>query len=395
MGLGLKDKLIYVDLFGQGINLTINKMTKSKTFFGGILSIIMMTLVCLNFIFYADDLIYKSNPQSSSEVQMMKIMPNITLTNLSFPFSVSLTNSGNHLIYKPQYFKYHFYYVYGDTSSSVMNFIQLKIKNCTRDNFPLISGDTLDNLKLNQTICIENQNLTISGSWTENFISYISLKVSICLNITEEDKCAPMREIEDYIFSGSYFWKIYYQDTNINVQDLNEPISYVMRNYYKLIKLGSFKIVEFFIRQQTLKSEEGFMYKSQSTYDSLSFDTDKFDDGSFDESTYDLIEFKILASPNKFIVHRSYLKFQTVLASVGGLASLMRLVFTLLSFKFSEMKRNEILLNKIFDFDIRTDIESEHFCRRELKRKLRIHSRGTSESKLERKIKSKMKIVKK
>jgi hypothetical protein len=367
----VEEILTYADFFGQGINLTINKMTKAKTIFGGILSILLVIMVSFLFFFYAEDLLYRQNPLTSNELQMMKKFPNITLDKFSFPFSVSLLNKENEMIYKPKYFKYQFNYIYGDTSNSQLNSLPLKVKNCGSDDFPLISNEQFENLNLNNTLCIENQNLTISGSMTEKSISFISIKISICLNITEEDQCAPMQEIEEFIFSGTYSWKIYYQDTNISPHDLNEPTSYVMRNYYKLIKLGSYKIVEFFIRQQTLKSDEGFMFKSQSFYDSIGFDTDKFDDGSFDESTYDLIEFKILASPNKFNIQRSYLKIQTVLASVGGLTSLLKILFTLLSLKFSEMKRNEILLNKIFDFDVRTEIQSENYCKSELKRKLR------------------------
>lgn len=363
--------LTQADLFGQGINLTINRSTKAKTAFGGILSIILIILVSCLFFFYAEDLLYRANPITSNEIQMMTSFPTINLDKSNFPFSVALVNKENRLIYDSKYFRYQYNYIYGDTSSSELNSIPLKVNYCTPDDFPLISNEQYNNTHLDNTFCIENKNLSLSGSMTEKFISYISIKISVCRNLTDPNECAPIEEVEEFIYNDSLFWNIYYQDTNISPQNLNNPISYVMRNNKKLIKIGSYKTVEFFIRQQTLKSDEGFMFKSQTLYDSISFDIDKFDDGTFDESTYDLIEFKILVSPNKFIIHRSYLKIQTVLASVGGLTSLMRLLFTVLSFKFSEMKRDEIILNKIFDFDLSTNVESENFFKSELKRKLR------------------------
>jgi hypothetical protein len=41
-----------------------------------------------------------------------------------------------------------------------------------------------------------------------------------------------------------------------------------------------------------------------------------------------------------------------VLASVGGLANILRIAFLILCYIFSIVKRDEIILNKIFEFDL-------------------------------------------
>jgi hypothetical protein len=387
MGLQIRELITFVDFFGQGIELTIDKKVKSKTVIGGILSITLVMLLTAMFILYADDLLYQKNPQTSNEIQMLITMPNITLSTMTFPISVSMTNSGNFVIYKPDFFKYEVNYMYGLTTDPFLNAIPLKVMNCTKDHFPLISNESYDMMNMGDFMCIENQNITISGSWAQNYISYLSMKISLCINRSPEDKCAPVDDLMAFIFSGTYFWKIYYQDTNINSQERNDPISYMLKNYYKLMKMGSYKIVEIFVREQTLSSDEGFMFKSKTSYDSIAFDFDKFDDGTYDESTHTLVEFKFLVSPNRYIFHRTYLKIQTVLASVGGLASLLKLSFTLICYTFSVTNRNEILMNKIFDFDIRGEINSKNFSKSELLRKLKkiqdVHKKKIDEKKAE------------
>ena len=74
MKLRIEKIITCLDVFGQGINLTIDKQTKSKTFFGGLLSILLSIFVASMFYFYGDDFFYKTNPQTSNEIQMLNII---------------------------------------------------------------------------------------------------------------------------------------------------------------------------------------------------------------------------------------------------------------------------------------------------------------------------------
>ena len=51
------------DIFGTTVEFKINKQVRSKTILGGILSILMIVLLCIMFAISSQDVIYKENPQ--------------------------------------------------------------------------------------------------------------------------------------------------------------------------------------------------------------------------------------------------------------------------------------------------------------------------------------------
>lgn len=93
------------------------------------------------------------------------------------------------------------------------------------------------------------------------------------------------------------------------------------------------------------------MMQSVNKNSSIAWDTFNYDESIMNESQT-LVEFNFLVSQNNLIYHRAYLKVQTVLASVGGLANIFRIVFIAICYTFSVTKRDEAILNKVFDFDI-------------------------------------------
>lgn len=337
-----------IDLFGQGIELRIEKFSKSKTIIGGLLTIIMFLMLLFMFYITSEDVFNKTNPNISVEQQVNKELLPIILDKNTFPLSFSLMMNGNYAIYKPSYFSYFISIRYGKTTDPALTEDFYNITQCRKEFFPRVSQEDYDKLNMNQNFCVEDQNITLAGGWNSDYISYLSLRIAMC---TGSDECAPYDEIVDFIKSNTFFWNLFYMNTNINPQNFEEPISYNIFNYYKLCKLGSFKLTELYIRPQNLKSDEGFIFQSIKYLSSLSYDFDNYDDSAIDDSLT-LVDFEFLVSPNIFIYHRNYLKIQDVLASVGGLANLIRILFLIICYTFSIVKRDEIILNKLFEFDL-------------------------------------------
>jgi hypothetical protein len=342
-----------IDIFGQGIELRIGKDKKSKTNLGGILSIIMAGMLLAMFSLNVGDVLNRKNPQISVEQQVSADYPNLVLDQQTFPFSISLTNNGNRGVYKPNYFKYSVRLKSGLTTADSLNETEYELVNCTKKYFPRVSEDLYNSLNMNQNLCINNQNITISGSWSKDYIAYLVLKISIC---KDSASCAPIDEIKRYLKDSTWFWNIYFQNTNINPQSFEDPVKYTLMNFYKMIKLDSYKIIEFYMRPQTLKSDEGLFFETNNLNHSIAYDYDIFDEGTFDDSNT-LVEFNILVSKNNFVYHRTYIKVQNILASVGGLSTLIRTSFLIICYIFSIVKRDEVILNKIFEFDLRDEAD--------------------------------------
>jgi hypothetical protein len=343
-----------LDQFGQGVELRIKNQTKSQTIIGGILSLTMLIFLLLMFFFQAQDIFYRRNPQISLEQQVSGISPEIILDHKTFPIAIALTDNSNLALNLPRYFNFSFFLFSGPTSEYLAE-THYPLVSCKKEYFPLVTQDSYDSLGMDNYLCIENQRLALQGSWGEPYISYLIVRISVCKNETENGSCAPIEEIEQFIRGDIYYWNIYYQNTNINPQEPDNPTTFTMVNYYNLLKFGFRKMISIFCRRQTLKSDDGFIMKSLNYDDSIAWDTFSYDESMGDESGT-LVEFNFLVSPNYYTYHRAYLKIQTVLASVGGLANIFRLVFLAICYIFSVVKRDEAILNKIFDFDIQDEL---------------------------------------
>jgi hypothetical protein len=348
--IGLKSYICLIDIFGQGIQLKIDKNTKSKTIFGGIMSIFMIVLLSVFFYFNAQDVLYKTNPQISVEQQINSNSPDLILDQSSFPISFSLTNYGNYRVFNPKYFTYSLVYSFGETSAEYTEDVHLNMTQCTKDYFPNIPEQKFFDQQLDKNLCIENQNVSLLGSWQGGSLYIKFMKISISMCQGKED-CAPYEEINDYINSNVLFWNLYYQNTNINPQNADQPISYNIVNYYKALKSETRKFTEINLRRQKLQSEEGFLFQSTNIMESIAYDYEWADVGSLDDSKT-LIEFAIFASQNTYIYHRAYMKIQTAIANVGGMANVIRVAFVIICYIFSIIKRDEIILNRLFDFDL-------------------------------------------
>ena len=206
-----------LDIFGQGINLTINGQLKSKTLVGGTLSIIMIMLLMAMFFVSAQDVLYPKNPQVSVESVVLNSIPDMALDKYSFPVAIALTGNSNGAIVKPNYFTYSFIVQSGNTAED-LTMTEMNMTNCRKEFFPNIDQENYDSLGMDDFFCVEDQNVIISGAWAEAYISYLTLRISFCINGTEVE-CAPEEEIYDYIKQAALYFNIYFQDTVINAQD--------------------------------------------------------------------------------------------------------------------------------------------------------------------------------
>ena len=66
----------------------------------------------------------------------------------------------------------------------------------------------------------------------------------------------------------------------------------------------------------------------------------------------DLGYFNIYRSEKKEVTHLTYVKLQEVIADVGGMANAFIFICFLLSYLTTERKKNEAIINKIFNIEI-------------------------------------------
>jgi hypothetical protein len=348
----MKKLITSLDAFGLGISLTMNKMTKSKTLIGGFLTIIMNLSLIAMFYISAQDLLDHSNPQIGVDSQILETRPPMNLNTFTMPISLSVSMDTNYVLELPEYFTYSFILWSGGTSDLSLTPSRFNVKKCKKENFPLISEEIFNDFLLYKNYCMENQDLTISGSWTEMNITYLTVKVEICKNSTSSNiTCASEHEIFDFIKNNQIYLNVIIQDTIFNPYNAKNPVIYLLNTVYTSIKVGSHKIINIFLKNQTLISDDGFLFKTKNLFNSLSFDSQYYDDTNFEKERA-FVEAAFYISANNITVNRRYAKIQEVLASIGGLANILHIVFMIICINFSTVRRDEVLLNEIFDFDL-------------------------------------------
>lgn len=370
----IKNLISNSDIFGQKIKLLLNNKEKSKTFCGGFFSIILLVFLSALFLINLLDIIYKKNPVVSIEQQVSQEFASFSLDKNTFPFALVLFDSDNNLINIPNYFRFKVSLlksgkVIGKGFGKNISEKILNLTKCKNDLFPLDLQAEYDAYNISNYLCMENsgnfdnKNLTIDGS------SYLSISLSICVNESSSSGliCAPIEEILNFLKTRNLFFNIFFQNSYINTYDSSDtfnPVKYTLEKFQKSLKFNYSKNFVFSLKNEILISDTGLILPSQHEYSSTSFTPDEF---SYDETEIfpgqkikNLIEVNFLSSNRKTLYHRSFPRIQNLIANIGGLTYILKIFFSCLCFFFSTINRDEIILNKIFDFDLEI-IEEEVF----------------------------------
>ncbi len=103
----------------------------------------------------------------------------------------------------------------------------------------------------------------------------------------------------------------------------------------------------FYMKSQ-IYTDSGIIFEAMKTELSYSYDNSDYDDS--EPLTESLMDFNIFVAYHKAILHRKYLKVQTVLANLGGLLKALFMGMYVISFYFFKTKLNQVVLNKILNF---------------------------------------------
>jgi hypothetical protein len=281
--------------------------------------------------------------------------PNLTLDKYSFPLAICVQDDFSNTYFNPKYFTLEAQIItisIGENGTASDWNENYEIVPCQPDHFPSISNDTFFQSGLNNYYCFDDQNFTVGGFFDNQYTRYTVLSLKRCINSTENsDICAPVEEIESFFKDKAISWNIYYLNSIFNTQDFTKPkISYIVNNY-KSVQYGLYKIFELYIMKRFLKSDNGIIFQSIEQSEIVSFFENSYD---FTEMLHEghLASIFLYSSNKEEIYNRSYMKLQWIFASVGALAEIFMHLFRFICSYFTSLTMNKKILNKIFDYDL-------------------------------------------
>lgn len=346
-----------LDYFGERISLRLNKQTSSKTELGGFLTSLLFLSIFSIWIYQSLSVFYHTSPKVSIETQYLIEREEINLNSTTMPLAFGFTNFGSVPLDLSQYmiFKVSLHESINSANGTVY-VTYLDFKLCEKENFPLISDDHFAYYGLNSMYCLKNQNFTIKGYWDETIMNYLSIKTFYCV----ENYCKSSEEINKLLSQQLIYFNVYTLNNALNPQKYETPITQHLLNLYSGIKLNFNKIVEVYIKNENLQSDDNILFPNfmKENYNSISYDYREMDDNSITKDGC-LMEYQLISSKNKVIYYRVYTKITEVLASIGGLMNVLMFLLKLICSMFSRMTHNVKILNKIYHYDIEDEEEDE------------------------------------
>jgi len=380
-----------IDIYGEPVEILINKKHYIRTTIGGFFTILTIFLVLTFTWFIGKDIVFKENPISYQQNYIFEKYLNFNITNNNFPFAFVLTDDNNIPLFDDSYLKIKlYYYNYGINISNdqyqLMGKEEIPLKPCNYSDFPNITKKAFDDAQLSFTFCPMNFNFNLKGYWNEEIISFLQISIERCKNssllqieiidnqnnsrnnndsnISHENNsnihdsnsqennlnpiCHSTEQMRNYISNTSTNLNIYYIDTKVMINNNEKPIEYLTKSSYKYLIPDYSKKTIFEIQPHTVNTDDGFIFESTNKVSFLKMIEDFTDISMISNELEQLIVFEIYSSNNSLIYFRRYVKVSDILASMGGMLKVFSVVFFYLNIVFSKVQKYVSIINEVF-----------------------------------------------
>ena len=351
-----KDFLYEIDFFGVSVSLRLDGEPSANTILGGLLSLCLSIGLTVTFFNFAQDLIYKRNPSIATETRYLDQRPNITFSQSELPIAFGISGEGSDYIDAKGLFTLSAEILYNDNTDVEFEMIStpLPVRHCIESDFPMLwknFGELANGL-----YCIEDLNATIFGYFDDDDVQYLSIKTSFC-NPEIDDECMTKEEIEAEFHTNTYYFNIFFIDTTINLQNYTHPSNRQLFTKYQGMSSYAYKYMEIAMQNQRYETNDILIFDNNISESSIAYQSHDFGETNIGE---DLLLFDCMfVSSNIFSIHyRTYQKISDVLANVGGISSVAIFVCEIGCYFFARTRRNEQILNGIFEYDISESSES-------------------------------------
>ena len=343
------DTLKALDFYGTISHFNTFKKTDHKTHFGGLLSILTIFAMIDAFVYFGKNFFYRLNPNYLHErkVQANPIMYPMNNSNLFLAFRVEDDYTSGYFNFS-QYFQLNAFYEIYQRNQNVEAFnltsYPLDIVDCSTiidDNFNY-STPNYTNFS-----CIKLSNFIVGGYWDNNQVNLIKLKLNYCVN---NSYCKNVSEIKKFLKKKAYSFNIYSYETFVDLE--TKKFNSKPKNMFFSIDSRMSKTKFIYYSLVNLTTDFGILSDMPSTISQISIDHELNDFRIIDESDSDteLINFQffLLSETDAYTIN--YIKLTDVFAKLGGISSLINIIFMNIALIYNLYDKEVRLINKVFDF---------------------------------------------
>lgn len=342
-----------LDFSSQNPQFFIQKESRLKSTFGGLISVFVISVV-LFFVWYLGyDIVYKQNPIVLMKEENLVVSNQHQLNNNTAFIGMLVENEDVGKVED----------LYKILSFTLTHYLYKKNMNLSNDEIWEIESNEINLVpctgywnynnsyteeQLSQFLCGENFDYSLGGYWTEDFLNLLVYEIHFCDSSKRE--CLPLEDMKSFV-KGKYL-NLYFMDQIVDPTNFNSPIKFFSRNIYMLLDSLLYKEMELFFRTIEIDSDVGFFIEDKNYLTSFQYDRYTVDSKSLDDGENPMLaSIWVYSSSKKITYKRSYIKVQDIAANVGGIVKFMMLSAYLLLYLPSMKAIKVRIMNEIFDFN--------------------------------------------
>lgn len=351
------------DFLGTSVRLNIGGYNSNKTYFGGLLSIIVIALLLLGSSYFMYLLVSRTN---YSVISSEEYYPN-SFSNWTNPeLSLYLTNGRGEFLQEADRLYsitgafWYYQKIKNPDGSFVtkMNFNELKMEKCilTR-HFPTRVEMWKDTKFLSDSYCVApNQNANLTKPFSYDDSTFVSFWVHRCWNTTTKNDCYP-RDYIDKTLANSFLlsrFTNYYFDHS---RQTEPAVPYINIDGFT-VSSTVYKNLRYYLSQVEYFTDDG-IFLPQLSLQNYSIATEYKESMDFKTvttipETFAVVSFNM--NVLKKVITRRYYKFQNMLADLGGLLKGCISIAVIINWYFC----NKQYYNEIINASINSLLDKKH-----------------------------------
>jgi hypothetical protein len=344
------------DRVGVKPEFTYRGVARHRTFFGGIVTIILDLLMLGGIIFLGRDIILRRNPNVYTGRISTENPGIVQLSHQNFPFYIAIEDPSHSMNY---FFNEGIFKIKAIHSRQVRTIkpggiVQLnqtltdvKLVTCQSDHF-IGYEEVFKNLNYKNAYCIEkNQNVSLQGFFSSDIYDIFRIQVFQCQNNSLSQNNCLSQQIIDSKLKNSFI-AFQYGDLTSNPSNFSYPLESILGDEAFVVSNQFQKKISVELIKITSLTDKGFLLED--THEQSHIMANKpFKENFLPFSPKENYFFQLTIRLGKFVeIHkRSYIKVQNILAQVGGLYNLFYIIsqtivrfFTVNLFYLEMLNRN-------------------------------------------------------
>ncbi|KAL4455127.1 hypothetical protein ABPG74_006509 [Tetrahymena malaccensis] len=355
-----------IDLFGKPIGLNYKNQDKFQTVFGGIITILMIIVLCLFFQKNISQFLNKEEIKVSY-VQDYSSNPNKLVLDLNkFMFAIQITQKN--FISRPLFEVYlenrHYQRFDNGTQGQIRQ--QLMMEPCTLSHWANIGSDfdwntTYQQLGFQDWLCPKrNQTIILGGDYTSTDFYFLKISINKCdpakvqKEFTPQSTCASQDEIQSILNQrgGTAVCSIYFSNKIVNPQNYNPVSNYLSdETFFNFQPTQLYTSANIFFQQVEIDTDESLMPQQDIDENVFPYYSprdfrEQFEAGSPDQ--YAVFYFRRSSISNTY--KRSFQKIDDLISYIGGFFQAILMVLGFIVGYYNEWVFIVDIANRLYNF---------------------------------------------